>query len=220
MLHIFHEAYTETRRVLAGLAEPQAPYKALIDWIAHEPGGGNVINVFYWMWAKRPCLTVVMERHSDVVAVAGGEPGNSEMHQRILSRFREILIEQRNAKIVTENIFVVVTAFAPTARIEANHKVPPEAVLAFQRELAEPAIWLIKPRLGVLRVFLHTNDQLAALEHTSIRERITQSYQAVIAPHDEFGYVKEMPIEPVFDTRERFESAYRGNWQGYDRDNP
>jgi hypothetical protein len=219
MLHVFHEAYTETRRVLAGLAEPQAPYRALTEWIVNEPGGANVINVVYSMSAGRPCLTVVMERDPDVVKFAGGEPDSSETRQRILSRFREILVEQRNTKIVTDHISVVVTAFAPTARIEANHNVPPEAIFAFQHELAEPAIWLIKPHFEVLRVFFHTNDQLAASEHTGIRERITQSYQAVIAPYDEFGYVKEMPIEPVFDTRARFEGVYKGNWQGYDRDN-
>lgn len=217
MLHVFHEAYIETRRVLAGLAEAQAPYQALVDWIAQQPGGSNVINVVYWMWVKRPCLSVVMERNSDVIAFAGGEPGSHEVHQRILSRFREILEEQHNTKIVTDNIFVVVAAFAPTTRIEANHRVPPEAVIAFQHELAEPAIWLVQPYFESLRVFFFTEDQMAAAEHSGIRERIATSYQAVIAPYDEFGYVREMPIEPVFDSRERFERVYKGNWQSYDR---
>jgi hypothetical protein len=121
MLHVFDEAYTETRRVLAGVAEPQAPFKALVEWIAQQPGGTNVINVVYWMWAKsRPCLTVVMERGSDVISFAGGEPGNREVHQRIHSRFGDILEEQRNTGIVTDNIFVIVAAFAPTTRINAG----------------------------------------------------------------------------------------------------
>jgi hypothetical protein len=71
-----------------------------------------------------------------------------------------------------------------------------------------------------LRAYRGDFRSLAGLEPTGIRERITQSDQAVIAPYDAFEYVKEMPIEPVFDTRERFEGVYNGNWQGYYRDNP
>lgn len=221
MLDVFDEAYKETHRVLAGAIAPKAPYQALIDWIARQDGGANVLNVVYWMWARsRPCLTVVMERESDVVSFAGGEPGSREVHQSILSRFREILSEQRNTKIVTENIFVIVTAFAPTTRIEANEKVPPEAIFAFQFDLADPSIWLIRPHFESLRVFFHTDAQLAASEHSGIRTRIAERYRAVVAPYDEFGYVGEMPIVPVFDSLERFERDYRGSWQGYDRDNP
>jgi hypothetical protein len=163
MLDTFEEAYTETRRMLAGAIEPKAPYKALIDWIAQQDGGANVVNVVYSMWARtRPCLFVVMEHDSDVVAFGGGEPGSREVHQRIVSRFCEILDDQRNTKIVTDNIFVVVSAFAPTTRIEANESVPPSAISALQHELAEPAIWLIQPRFDYLRVFLHTDEQRAA----------------------------------------------------------
>lgn len=220
MLHVFDEAYTETRRVLAGMAETPLAFKALIEWIAQHPGGANVLNAVYRMWARsRPCLTVVMERESDVISFAGNDLGSRELHDRIIARFREILIEQRNTKIVTENILVVLAAFAPVTREEANGKVPPEAIFAFQQHLADPAIWLMQPRGSALRVFFLTDAQLAASERSGIRGRITEGYRAVVAPYDEFGYVREEPIEPLFDSRERFERDYHGNWQGYYHDN-
>jgi hypothetical protein len=221
MLDTFEEAYTETRRMLAGAIEPKPPYAALIEWIAQQSGGANVVNVVYTMWARsRPCLTVVMEREADVAAFAGDSLGSREIHQRIISRFREILSEQRNTKIVTDNIFVIVSSFAPTTRAEANESVPPDAIFALVRELAEPTIWIIQPRFDYLRVFLHTDEQLVAAEKSDLRNRIVDRYRRFIEPYDQFGYVKEEPIQPVFASRERFENVYLGSWQGYDRDNP
>lgn len=221
MLDTFEEPYTETRRMLAGVVDPKPPYRSLIEWIAQQHGGANVINVVYWMWArKRPCLTVVMERDADVVDFAGGEPGDRNVHQRIIARFHEILHEQNNTKIVTENISVIVSSFAPTARVEANESVPPGAISVLQRELAAPEIWLLQPRFDYLRVFLHTDDQLAAVEESDLRSKIVDRYRDVIEAYDQFGYAKEEPIQPVFASRERLEKVYQGNWQGYDRDNP
>lgn len=220
MLNVFDEAYTETRRVVEGLAETKPPYKALIEWIGQQPGGANVLNVVYWMWARsRPCLTVVFERKSDVISFAGDDIGSRELHARIIAQFRKILTEQRNTKIVTENIFVILAAFAEVERVVANEKVPPGAVFAFQHALADPSIWLMQPRGPALRVFFHTDSQLAASEQSGIRDRIAKGYQAVVAPYDEFGYVREEPIEPLFDSRERFERDYKGSWQGYYHDN-
>lgn len=220
MLHVFDEAYKETRRVLEGLAETKPPYKALIEWIGQQPGGENVLNVVYWMCARsRPCLTVVFERQSDVIRFAGNDIGSRELNGSIITKFREILIEQRNTKIATEDIFVILAAFAEVERAVANGKVPPEAVFGFQHSLADPSIWLMQPRGGVLRVFFHTDAQLAASEQSGIRAKIATGYQAVVAPYDEFGYVREEPIEPLFDSRERFERDYQGSWQGYYHDN-
>ena len=121
---------------------------------------------------------------------------------------------------VTENILVIVSAFAPTNRIEANHKVPPEAISDFQNKLADRSIWLIKPNFEYLRVFFNAESDVAVSERSGFREQIAKQYQAVIAPYDDFGYVRETPIELVFDSRERFDRVYKGNWFGYDRDNP
>lgn len=220
MLNTFDDPYKETCRVLAGLATPAAPYSALIEWIAQQSGGKNVLNVVYWMWGGfRPCLSIVMGRDSDVESFAGGQPVSRAVSEGIIARFHEILAEQRITKIVTENMFVIVSAFAPLTRIEANHQVPPEAVVAFQHQLTMPSVWLIQPHFENLRVFFHSNDQLAQSESSGIRQRIAKEYEAVIAPYDEYGYVREMPIQPVFDSRERFEQVYKGSWWGYDRDN-
>ncbi|UPT62540.1 MAG: hypothetical protein M0D54_19655 [Hyphomonadaceae bacterium JAD_PAG50586_4] len=175
MLHVFDEAYTETRRVLEGLAETKPPYTALMEWIAQQTEGISVLNVVYWMLARsKPCLTVVFERQSDVIKFAGDDIGSRELHARIIAKFREILIEQRNTKIVTENIFVILAAFAEVERVVANEKVPPEAVFAFQHSLADPSIWLMQPRGGALRVFFHTDSQLAASEQSGIRDKIAE----------------------------------------------
>lgn len=221
MLYPYDEAYIETRRILTGVTEPATPYRALTTWIAEQDGGTNVLNVVYWMWAKsRPCLTVVMEREEDITRLTGGEARKRDVHLCILSRFNEILREQRNTKIQTENIFIIVSAFAPGARSEANHRVSQEAIFQFQSNLAEPSIWLMQPRFTNLRVFFHTDAQLAASEHSPVRAAIAERYKPIVEPFDEFGYVREDPIVPVYDSWERFQRIYKGNWQGYDRDNP
>lgn len=219
MLYPGDEAFTETVRLLFGAIEPKPPYQALTEWVAKQ--GVSALNAVYELRRNdRPTLTVVVEHEADVDRFAGGEPAKREACDRVTERFREILAEQRNSRIVTENLRVVISAFAPIARIQANHCVSREAATQFQLDLADPTIWLVQPHWSHLRVFYTTDAERVAAERAGAAENIKELYRAVVEPFDDYGYVREQPITPVFDSRERFERLYRGNWQAYDRDNP
>jgi hypothetical protein len=207
-----YEAYTETKRMLAGLASVRPEYQALIDWIAQE-GGTGVLNVVYeTLWEGRQRLDVVFEFKDQVDSffVKG-------MSDRIVARLREILAEHRNTRIVTTDMFAYGFAFETAARIEANWKVSAAERAAAQARLADPSIWLLHTQFEYLTVFFQTEDQVRGSERSDIRERCAHEYAKVIAPYDEFGYVARRPIELLFDSRENFEKKYGGSWFAYDR---
>ncbi|MBK8543224.1 MAG: hypothetical protein IPL62_06425 [Caulobacteraceae bacterium] len=119
---------------------------------------------------------------------------------------------------MTEDIFVILAALAEVAVRWLTRRFRQRQFLPFNT--ASPTRRsALQPRGGVLRVFFHTDAQLAASEQSGIRGKIAKGYQAVVAPYDEFGYVREEPIAPLFDSRERFERDYQGSWQGYYHDN-
>jgi hypothetical protein len=212
--------YIRTKRIKLGQAEMEPLFKELANWIAAEFACPVPLNVeFEWVeLVSLPRLQVVFERKTDARSFRD-ELGNTDLakRDRVTRQFLDLLLKYGDDGFDTDGMFVIFTAFEPTARWEANSAMNYKRLAEVRNKLDSPMIWLIYPQFETVTFFLHTDAQLAMTEGQPFRQQCQEAYMEALRPFDEMGYFAESPMVPLFESKEGFERDYGGSWQSYMR---
>ena len=112
------------------------------------------------------------------------------------------------------NLFVIFSDFEGVARIEANEKVKEIEMERLRRKMGPDSIWAIKRILDRVDFLFYRDAELNG-PTDGLKRRLAEAYAALVAPHDEFGYLAKRPITPVFSSKETFDRDYGSSWFNY-----
>lgn len=113
---------------------------------------------------------------------------------------------------------VIFCAAEPKLRDRALRGPGDDALTAAGAVLEHPgAVWKIYALLGRVYVFLHTDEQVAALRGTAQHARLADALWQLVHPYDPFGTVPRESFEPVLDSKQNLDENYRGNSYYYHR---
>lgn len=114
------------------------------------------------------------------------------------------------------DIFVCFSDFEQVAKHEAHQSVTEREIGQFTATLGlGDNFWCVQRLFGPPVVFVHTDEQAAALAASPVRDRWADDYFALVQAHDEFGYLLRTEIAIEVDSKENFDLNYEGNWYYY-----
>ena len=212
-------SYVETKLLKVGTQSLSGPFKILADWISAEYRV-SVLNVIYdrIQRGRLPRLSVVLEREYDQKSFFGSDGNYDHAKQAcIAQKFVEITEEYGGASFDTQQLLVVFAAFETTARLETIFALTDEEISSLKEYLAAPSIWRINKYWEGPTVFFFTDAQAQAAEGSNLKSRCADFYAGLLRAHDEFGYLRDCPVVVTFDSKENFETKYKGIWFDYDR---
>jgi len=122
-----------------------------------------------------------------------------------------------NSKYLTDNIWVVFSAFEPIAKAEANQSVPQEIVQDLKRQIDNKDIWDISNNSSRTTFFLYTKKQVEECNKNGVKEEWAEMYFNILTRYDEFGYFKKGLYSIDLDSKENFDKNYQSNWFYYYR---
>jgi hypothetical protein len=212
--------YKETKLIKAGEKCLSAPFRELAEWIASEFEVVAPLNIIYDTIepGSRPRLNIILERKRDEENFRINGYGNFDpvRQARIGTKFKEIVASQQPNTFKASELFVIFSAFEPVARTEANWSIPGEKIEKLKKELGSE-IWEIRPSFEEVVFFFHSDAELEAWRNSGIRNACIEGYSKLLSQYDQFGYLGDQPIEVFFDSKETFDTKYKGNWFYYDR---
>ena len=78
-------------------------------------------------------------------------------------------------------------------------------------------LWKIRRYFGSVTFFFFTDSQVKESKARGLFPVYKKEYLKLVKVHDEFGYLNKGCIYVGFDSKENFDTNYRGNWFYYDR---
>jgi hypothetical protein len=206
--------YIRTKRIKRGSVELSPLYKALAQWIAHNFGVAEPINVEHECvkLSNRPRLQVVFEHEVDRGKFFDGDWNfDAEKQSFVADQFLKLLTDFDDAATDTDNMLVIFTAFEPVARSEANQAVSLRQRKAILEKVNSPMPWALETMFDTVVLFFHTTDQSKTAKGLEIFDKVSELYCATLSQYDEFGYFSRNPIQIRVDSKQNLDLKYDGN---------
>jgi len=218
------EDYKDTKRVKLGGAPLLPMFKVLAEWI-FEQYDVLALNIILDTIEPNnlPRLNVVLEYRQDerkfrASSSVGFHVGFDVTKQReIRNKFASIAGDSSNHKSDLARLLVIFSSFEPVARQEANLRVADNDIERLEKTLGCPDLWKVRRGFGDATFFFYTEAQAKANAVSGARDRFAKAYASLTAPYDEFGYLSKRAIAARLDSKENFDSTYKGNWFNYDK---
>lgn len=225
--------YQETKLIKLGQKNLETPIKEIVEW-ASSAFDVNVLNAHYDLVPpkNRPRLNIIVERTSDLhkfrdtstlIFNRDAQRQVAEAYQTILNahklRQNDLLRKMRSwfdsQETITENLFVIFTAFEPVAKCEANESIPNSEIEKLQIALQCKNLWTISRCFASATFFFHTDEQVSGSKTDGSRERMRDAYFELLIRYDEFNYFDKTTYAVAFDSKENFDKNYQSNWYYY-----
>ncbi len=212
--------YKDTKLIKSGVKVLARPFDELAAWIS-KTREVKVLNIIYDLVFSddRPRLQVVLEYEEDCQKFKRGQLGNYKESEQndIRKKFTEIVQRSNLIEFTLEKLFVVFSAFEPIA-IEEIHSSLSETTLGeLRKKLKDFQLWKIRPSFGSVTFFFETESQIKSLNKKEAKQQLSKKYMKLVKPFDEFGYLNEDKLIVHIDSKEHFDTAYKGSWFNYDR---
>jgi hypothetical protein len=209
--------YIETKKIKKGITKLDPSFTRLSDWI-FDKYGVRPLNCYYDILThnKRPRLQIIFEFYRDLklFKADNGIFPNSTRQEEIKEIFSTMFDGQK--EYLTDNLYVIFSAFEPIAKEEANGKIATRDLEDLKLRLNIPELWEIKRNFSTGIFFFYTNDQVK--NYDSEKEKLKKEYFKLIKTCDEFGYLNESGFSIDFDSKENFDKIYQSNWFYYFKD--
>lgn len=217
MLSPSDPAYIATKKIKRGKTPLKPPFRDCVERLRAAFPGVSILNAFHERIPPDniPRLTVVVE-YDEEQRQFFDDNGNydREKQEKAGAIFRGALNAARNDLFETNNLFVIFSDFEGVARIEANEKVKEIEMERLRRKMGPDSIWAIKRILDRVDFLFYRDAELNG-PTDGLKRRLAEAYAALVAPHDEFGYLAKRPITPVFSSKETFDRDYGSSWFNY-----
>lgn len=212
-------AYVATKKIRLGKARLKPPFSECVERLRTAFPGVSILNAYHELVPpdRTPRLTVVVE-YEEEQQLFFDDVGNYDKSKQTKAAgiFRDALNAARTDLFDTRNLFVIFSDFEGVARIEANEKVREIEMERLRRKMGPDSIWTIRRILDRVDFLFYRDAELNG-PTGGLKNRLAEAYNALVAPHDEFGYLAKRPITPVFSSKETLDRDYNGNWLHYYR---
>jgi hypothetical protein len=208
--------YLKAKEIKKGEESIPHPYSDLADWIRSRYSV-SVLNISCCEIEpdNRPRLSIDLETEVDLQVFERSrfcvDPKKSSA---VISKFKEIS-ENARLDLSFKNMFAIFSAFEPVARIEANEKVPERLANNLIKQFRNENIWCIQRMFSALIIFYYSETEKEQAVKSGMTDRYVKAYADIIAPYDEFGYLRNNPIIPEIDSKENFDRNYESSWFYY-----
>ena len=219
MLSPTDAAYVATKKIKLGAAKLKSPFKECVARLRDAFPGVSILNAWHDVVPpdRLPRLTVVVEYdHEQQFFIDDQGNYDRAKREKAAEIFRDVLKEQRNDLFDADDLFVIFSDFEGVARMEANAKVKEIEMERLRRRMGPDRIWAIERILDRVDFLFYTDTELNG-PIDGFKKRLAEGYAALVAPHDEFGYLAKRPVTPVFSSKETFDRDYRSSWFNYYR---
>jgi hypothetical protein len=212
--------YKLTKLIKQGKSKMNEEFRQLAIWIDHKYRV-KTMNIIYDKIEKetRPRLNIIFEM-SDKSELFGTRSGFDEVKQyEIASQFeKDVNSSMTLAKYDTLNILIVFSAFEPIAKTETYWRVSKDEINGLQMALNMNDLWTIHLNtFDSPTFFFYTEKQVKKYSNNEIKQLLTKKCFEVIKKFDDFNYFQEGQFLVQIDSKENFESNYKGSWFNYDR---
>jgi hypothetical protein len=136
----------------------------------------------------RPRLQIVVEHSHERQKFCDGHNFDPLKQQAIAARFAELAKGQGPARYDVDGLLVVISAFAPLAREEADDQISEAEITALQQRIANPHLWTIHRCFGRVTFMFYTNEQAQSHAEAGLRDTYADHYFEILQKYDEFHY--------------------------------
>lgn len=215
---------------MQGKAVLNPDFRSLADWIKAKYEVLPV-NIIYDRIeeGKLPRLEICLEHQTEEALFSNkdGYSYNKIRQQAIAQKFQQLMQEQRlekpkglfhllsPGKYVTENVWVIFSAFDKLAKAEANENIPATAIDQLKQQFSDEGLWEISRFFGYTTFFVRTQEQAKAIKDSETLKRWTDAYFQLLKQYDEFNYFERTTFSLIIDSEENFINNYQGNWYYY-----
>lgn len=212
-------AYIATKKIRLGKATLKSPFRECVEKLRVAFPGVTILNAFHECIPPHntPRLTVVIDTDDEQRQFID-DIGNYDRakQEKAATLFRHVLKAARVDHLDTKNLIVIFSDFERVARIEANEKVKEIEMERLRRRMGPDSIWAINRILDRVDFLFYRDAELDG-PTDGLKRRLAEAYAALVAPHDEFGYLAKRPITPIYSSKETFDRDYKSSWFNYYR---
>jgi hypothetical protein len=210
--------YKQTKQLKISGGPLPSPHRELADWInVHYEV--QVLNLILDTIEpnNRPRLNVILEWAADGLKFRQKDSPNfdKDAQRTVQQQFASLTMGFQTTDV--SRLLVIFSAFESVARIEANQRVTDRDITNLKAKLADPELWKIRTCFDGVTFFLYTDAQLKAHQDMGARDLYIREYSRLTEPYDEFGYLQTRGISVTLDSKENFDTKFRGSWFYYDR---
>ncbi len=235
MIVPWDKEYKETKLIKQGKLTMKSEFKPLAEWI-DKTYGVKTINIVYYTIdnGQRPALNICLEFETEKTKFhdktnfnfdirktrAIGKQFKTTLQKQGLSKKKGLFdfsYKDNDSKYLTNDIWVIFSAFEPVAKAEANQSVPQETVQELKRLIDNKDIWDISNNSARTTFFLYTEQQVEKYNNNGVKDEWSEKYFNVLTHYDEFGYFKKGLYSIDLDSKENFDKNYQSNWFYYYR---
>ncbi|MBR9861775.1 hypothetical protein GYB22_13735 [bacterium] len=211
--------YIDTKLVKQGKKVLNRAFVELIEWVDQE-FQVRPINVYYDINKPfdNPRINIVLETHTEEQEFRQKNKFSFDKKKQdaIKERFIEIInVHGLTNDFRVENLLVIFSSFAPISVSEATMSISRDSYNKFYKKYKTEFIWDIHQSGSGLIIFFYKKEDIEKLKNHKIILEIEEEYYKLIKPYDEFNYIRKTSL--YFDSKEKFEKSYNGNWMNYYR---
>ena len=215
MVSSIDTSYQETKQIMLGNASMKQEFQPLADWIK-EVYGVKPINIIYEYVdvVQRPRLEICFEFVNETSSFMKNKLFfDDKKGNAILDKFKQLLQSKYN----TDNMFVIVGNFSKIAKEDINNSIPKNELEMLQNELSCKDLWTIDKCFSNVTFFLYTDEQVKKYKNSDIVTEWTDKYFSLLKKYDIFDYFKRDEFSISLDSKEVFDTNFKGSWFYYYR---
>ncbi|MCA9040661.1 MAG: hypothetical protein KDA65_09970 [Planctomycetaceae bacterium] len=234
MFYLDNLAFDATKLVKRGEAEMNPLLEELADWIESKYGNRplNIVMTSHY-GTNRVCVKIIFEFEKERRSLLSSDHFLSSTHRnkstailkqlhKILSYnvdkklFPKILCGPKRFKIFRPDIvydfYLKFEAFAPAFISETCQNLPQSAFDELVKQFNSDPLWTIA-RLGSwVTFFVFTEEQKVECLKKKREREWNASIYSLVKRHDEFGYIKKNTFSVSVESKEVFDTKYKGSW--------
>ena len=211
MLRTSDEEYKVTRLIKLGKATMDIKFLDFAKWI-NKVYSVDILNI----WVDKlneNCTRVqlIFDQRSTVDQFFSKDKFTIDAHKKskISKKYKELFSTD-----TYPNILLLIYAFEPLAKEEANTKIPLKTIELFKVKY-EDLIWEISRFGENVTFFFYTEAQLKERIKSPFLDQLKKEYFEILKPFDTFAYFTYDNFNAVFYSKENFEKKYGGSWRNY-----
>ncbi|TDG37220.1 hypothetical protein EZJ43_03620 [Pedobacter changchengzhani] len=210
MLRIHDPEYKETRLIKLGVQHLDKKFLQFADWI-NATYNVQILNIY---------VDVLNEDYTRVQLIFDQRSTLNQFFTKdrfTISHYKKNKIIKKYEELFKpsfSSILLLIYAFEPLAREEANTKIPLKKIEAF-KEKYKDLLWEIARYGEHVTFFFYTATQMKQQSKSGLTKLFKQEYFNILKPLDQFNYFTIDNFNSVFDSKENFDKKYNGNWRVY-----
>jgi hypothetical protein len=213
--------YAAARDAKLGITRLPPTLERLRVWI-NDHYAVTVLHIVYDQidigpLGRRPSLNLIVDTAADYAALHRDQFTPKRNVQITIARRFAKYARENTAEYNTQNVHIVFDDFSDEAMGQAARRFRAIHADEVVRSFRDSNVWAITGMDKHSVVFYLDHDDVAANNECGISQSITERCFELTRRYDEFGYFTLSNFSLSFDSRQRFDTEFEGNWFHYFR---